>query len=119
MVSFAGGWPATTVAQAKAGALITSRSLSAISMGPRARPRPCRRGHARRRGLVRRGRRGEGSGNRWPTLMNRALLALLGSFTVASALGESPEPARLRITTWNLEWFPNGSAHVATPEVQT
>jgi len=50
--------------------------------------------------------------------MNRALLALLGSFAVASALGESPEPAKLHITTWNLEWFPNGSAHVATPEVQ-
>jgi endonuclease/exonuclease/phosphatase family metal-dependent hydrolase len=51
--------------------------------------------------------------------MNRALLALLGSFTVASALGESPEPAKLRITTWNLEWFPNGSAQDATPEIQS
>jgi hypothetical protein len=34
------------------------------------------------------------------------------------ALGESTEPAKIRITTWNLEWFPNGSAHDATPEVQ-
>jgi endonuclease/exonuclease/phosphatase family metal-dependent hydrolase len=49
---------------------------------------------------------------------NRALLALLASVVVALALGESPEPAKLRITTWNLEWFPNGSAHDATPEVQ-
>jgi hypothetical protein len=24
----------------------------------------------------------------------------------------------IRITTWNLEWFPNGSAHDATPELQ-
>jgi hypothetical protein len=52
------------------------------------------------------------------TFTNRALLALLASFVVALALGESPEPAKFRITTWNLEWFPNGSAHDATPEVQ-
>jgi Endonuclease/Exonuclease/phosphatase family len=49
---------------------------------------------------------------------NRALLALLASFAVASALGESPEPTKVRIATWNLEWFPNGSAHDAAPEVQ-
>jgi hypothetical protein len=52
------------------------------------------------------------------TLMNRALLALLASFIVASALGESPEPTKVRITTWKLEWFPNGSPHDAAPEVQ-
>jgi hypothetical protein len=52
------------------------------------------------------------------TFTNRALLALLASFVVALALGESPQPAKVRITTWNLEWFPNGSAHDATPEVQ-
>jgi endonuclease/exonuclease/phosphatase family metal-dependent hydrolase len=52
-------------------------------------------------------------------LVNRALLALLASFVVALALGESPEPTKVRITTWNLEWFPNGSAHEATPELQT
>jgi hypothetical protein len=45
-------------------------------------------------------------------------LALLGSFVVAGVAGESPEPAKVRVRTWNLEWFPNGSAHVATPEVQ-
>ncbi len=50
--------------------------------------------------------------------MNRALLALLATFVVALALGESPEPTKVRVTTWNLEWFPNGSAHDATPEVQ-
>ena len=52
------------------------------------------------------------------TFTNRALLALLASFVVALALGESPEPTKVRITTWNLEWFPNGSAHDATPEEQ-
>ena len=50
--------------------------------------------------------------------MNRAVFALLAAFVVGSALGESPEPTKIRITTWNLEWFPNGSAHDATPEVQ-
>jgi hypothetical protein len=50
--------------------------------------------------------------------VNRALVALLASFVVAWALGESPEQTRVRITTWNPEWFPNGSAHDATPEVQ-
>jgi endonuclease/exonuclease/phosphatase family metal-dependent hydrolase len=39
-------------------------------------------------------------------------------FVVASALSQSAEPTSIRITTWNLEWFPNGSAHDATPEVQ-
>lgn len=51
--------------------------------------------------------------------MKRASLVSLASFVVALALGESPEPAKVRVTTWNLEWFPNGSAHDATPEVQT
>jgi endonuclease/exonuclease/phosphatase family metal-dependent hydrolase len=51
------------------------------------------------------------------TFTNRALLALLASFVVGSAPGNS-EPPRTRITSWNLEWFPNGSAHDATPEVQ-
>jgi endonuclease/exonuclease/phosphatase family metal-dependent hydrolase len=50
--------------------------------------------------------------------MNRALFALLASCIVASVLGESTEPTKIRITTWNLEWFPNGSAHDATPEAQ-
>jgi endonuclease/exonuclease/phosphatase family metal-dependent hydrolase len=52
------------------------------------------------------------------TFTNRALLALLTAFVVGSALGESPEQTKIRITTWNLEWFPNGSAHDAPPEVQ-
>jgi endonuclease/exonuclease/phosphatase family metal-dependent hydrolase len=50
--------------------------------------------------------------------MNRVLVTLLASFVVGSVLGESTEPIKIRITTWNLEWFPNGSPHDATPEVQ-
>jgi endonuclease/exonuclease/phosphatase family metal-dependent hydrolase len=49
---------------------------------------------------------------------NRVLFALLAALVVGSALGESPEPTKVRITTWNLEWLPNGSAHDATPEIQ-
>jgi endonuclease/exonuclease/phosphatase family metal-dependent hydrolase len=52
-------------------------------------------------------------------LVNRALFALLAFVIVGSALGESTEPARIRITTWNLEWFPNGSAKEAPVEQQT
>src|SRR5437667_9120941 len=52
------------------------------------------------------------------TFKNRTLLALLASLVVGSALGEPTEQATIRVTTWNLEWFPNGSAHDATPEVQ-
>jgi len=48
--------------------------------------------------------------------MKRTLLAVLVFFVVGSALGQSP--AKVRITTWNLEWFPNGSAREATPEKQ-
>src|SRR5207248_2510365 len=48
--------------------------------------------------------------------MKRALSALLVFFVVSSALGQSP--AKFRITTWNLEWFPNGSAREATQEKQ-
>ena len=50
--------------------------------------------------------------------MRRAFFALLTSLFVASTLGESPEPAKVRVTTWNLEWFPNRSAHDATPELE-
>jgi endonuclease/exonuclease/phosphatase family metal-dependent hydrolase len=50
--------------------------------------------------------------------VNRVSVTLLASFIVGSVLGESTEPTKIRITTWNLEWFPNGSAHDATPEVQ-
>src|SRR4026208_1101513 len=50
--------------------------------------------------------------------MRCSFFGLLASFVVALALGDSPEPAKVRVTTWNLEWFPNGSAHDATPEVQ-
>jgi hypothetical protein len=50
--------------------------------------------------------------------MKRTLLALVAFFIVSSALGQSPKPAGIRVTTWNLEWFPNGSAHDATQERQ-
>jgi endonuclease/exonuclease/phosphatase family metal-dependent hydrolase len=50
--------------------------------------------------------------------VKRALFALLAPFVVASALGESTAPARIRITTWNLQWFPNGSANEASAEQQ-
>jgi hypothetical protein len=48
--------------------------------------------------------------------MKRALIAVLALFVVGSTLGQSP--AKIRITTWNLEWFPNGSPHDAPPEKQ-
>jgi hypothetical protein len=48
--------------------------------------------------------------------MKRSLFVLLAFFVVGSAFGQSP--AKIRITTWNLEWFPNGSPHDATPEKQ-
>lgn len=50
--------------------------------------------------------------------MNRALFALLASIVIGSAFGESPEPTEIRITTWNLEWFPSGSAKEASVEQQ-
>ena len=50
--------------------------------------------------------------------MKRALFALLVSLVVASVVSESTDPASVRITTWNLEWFPNGSAREAPPEKQ-
>jgi hypothetical protein len=51
-------------------------------------------------------------------LVNRALFALLASVVVGSALGESTDPTRIRITTWNLEWFPSGSAKEAERQNQ-
>jgi len=51
--------------------------------------------------------------------VKHAFFALVASFVVVGALGELPEPTKVRVTTWNLEWFPNDSAYDATPEVQT
>src|SRR5436190_6927702 len=52
-------------------------------------------------------------------MLSRTLLlviALILAFVSdASSLGDG---AVIRITTWNLEWFPNGSAREATPEKQ-
>jgi endonuclease/exonuclease/phosphatase family metal-dependent hydrolase len=50
--------------------------------------------------------------------VNRTLFAFLAFLLVGSALGESPEPAKIRITTWNLEWFPSGSPKDAPPKQQ-
>jgi endonuclease/exonuclease/phosphatase family metal-dependent hydrolase len=50
--------------------------------------------------------------------MKRALIALLAFFLVGSVFGQSAGSAKIRITTWNLEWFPNGSPREATPEKQ-
>jgi hypothetical protein len=50
--------------------------------------------------------------------VNHALFALLASVIVSSALGKSTESTRIRITTWNLQWFPNGSAKEASAEQQ-
>jgi hypothetical protein len=50
--------------------------------------------------------------------VKRALFAIVAFFVAGSILGQSSEPAKVRVTTWNLEWFPNGSAHETTPEMQ-
>jgi hypothetical protein len=50
--------------------------------------------------------------------MKRALTAVLAFFVFGLALGQSPEPTKIRITTWDLEWFPNGSPHETAPEKQ-
>jgi endonuclease/exonuclease/phosphatase family metal-dependent hydrolase len=50
--------------------------------------------------------------------MKRALIAVLSLFVVGTALGQSAPLAKIRITTWNLEWFPNGSPHETAPEKQ-
>jgi endonuclease/exonuclease/phosphatase family metal-dependent hydrolase len=55
---------------------------------------------------------------RRPAFANRALLALLTAFVVGSDLSNSAEQTKVRITTWNLEWFPNGSANEAPAEQQ-
>jgi endonuclease/exonuclease/phosphatase family metal-dependent hydrolase len=52
-------------------------------------------------------------------LTTRTLVAALAPILGCAALGGSPEPTKVRITTWNLEWFPSGSAHDVAPEVQT
>ena len=50
--------------------------------------------------------------------MNRTVLALLAFVIIVSALGESTKPTRIRITTWNLEWFPSGSTNEASAAQQ-
>jgi hypothetical protein len=55
-------------------------------------------------------------GTKFPNTVNETLRARLFDFVVGSALGQSP--AKIQITTWNLERFPNGSSHEATPKKQ-
>jgi hypothetical protein len=50
--------------------------------------------------------------------VNRVVVTLLASLIDSPSTEPTTEPIKIRITTWNLEWFPNGSAHDATPEVQ-
>ena len=46
------------------------------------------------------------------------MFAIVSLLFCAAIPTTSAEPTSIRITTWNLEWFPNGSAHEATPEKQ-
>jgi len=50
--------------------------------------------------------------------VKRALFALLASLVVSGALGQPTEMSKFRITTWNLQWFPSGSAKEASAEQQ-
>jgi Endonuclease/Exonuclease/phosphatase family len=50
--------------------------------------------------------------------VKRPLIVTLAFFVVGSALSQSSGSAKIRITTWNLEWFPNGSPHETAPEKQ-
>ena len=45
--------------------------------------------------------------------------AALGVATLASHLVTGDTRTSVRCTTWNLEWFPNGSAYDASPEEQS
>lgn len=47
-----------------------------------------------------------------------ARISLATPLVVVCAPGESPELAKVLVTTWNLEWFPSGSPHDAAPEIQ-
>ena len=44
--------------------------------------------------------------------------AIVVSTILANHVGAGSTPGDVRCTTWNLEWFPNGSAHDASPEEQ-
>jgi hypothetical protein len=39
--------------------------------------------------------------------MKRAPIPVWALLVIGSALGQSPPPAKIRITTWNLGWLPN------------
>jgi hypothetical protein len=46
------------------------------------------------------------------------MFAIVAMLFCAAVPATSAEPAKIRITTWNLEWFPNGSANDAPPKAQ-
>jgi hypothetical protein len=50
--------------------------------------------------------------------MKRALIGLLGLLLAGSAFGQTAQPPKVRITTWNLESFPNGRACEAAQMLQ-
>jgi hypothetical protein len=50
--------------------------------------------------------------------MKRSLFAVLAFFVVGSVLGQPTRATKIRVTTWNLQWFPNGSPPEAPPEKQ-
>src|SRR5205823_6664090 len=52
------------------------------------------------------------------SVVKRALFLSLASIAVGSALAGSTDSTNIRITSWNLEWFPNGSPKEAPPEQQ-
>jgi endonuclease/exonuclease/phosphatase family metal-dependent hydrolase len=47
-----------------------------------------------------------------------AVLAAVIGITILTSHVSAGSPDRVRCTTWNLEWFPNGSPHDASPEEQ-
>src|ERR1043166_4334042 len=47
-----------------------------------------------------------------------SLAAIILAATLANYVSAGGTAADVRCTTWNLEWFPNGSAREASPEEQ-
>ena len=50
--------------------------------------------------------------------ITRLFCAVILAATLATHLGTGSTHASVRCTTWNLEWFPNGSAKEASAEQQ-
>src|SRR5262245_25318387 len=47
-----------------------------------------------------------------------SFIAVIVAMTLANCAGAGSTATDVRCTTWNLEWFPNGSPHDASPEEQ-